>query len=322
MSARVLTGDEGVKQACLALRRGEPVAIPTETVYGLAADALNPAALERIFVAKGRPTSNPLILHVSSAEMAERFVRHFDARARKLAERFWPGPLTLVLEKNDLVPDIVTAGGPTVALRAPQHPVAREIIEGFGGPLAAPSANRSTGISPTTAEAVMDELGDRISLIIDGGACEVGLESTVLDLSVNPPVILRPGHVGREMIEAVLGEKLGGKRLGADDEVAKSPGQSTRHYSPRTPVRLVEHLANERSVERAVFLLRSLAVPAGCAGRRLPETPELYARALYAALRWADAQGASEIIIERPPREEAWSAIEDRLRRAAGRDEG
>lgn len=306
-------------EAAERLRAGETVAIPTETVYGLAADALNREAVARIFAAKGRPATNPLIVHVLDAEMAGRFTLSWDARAEALARAFWPGPLTLVLEKSEAVPDIVTAGGKTVAVRAPSHPVARAILAAFGGPIAAPSANRSTGISPTTSEAVMDELGDRIELIVEGGRCAVGLESTVVDLSVAVPSVLRPGRVSRTEIETALGEPV--TMPGAKAEpggITKSPGQLLRHYAPKTPIRLLplEELWTSPST-RVVYLTRTADIPPGSLGRRLPESPEDYARELYAALRWADQQGVTELRLETPPDTEVWAAVRDRLRRAA-----
>jgi L-threonylcarbamoyladenylate synthase len=316
-----IVGSEGaVAEACAALRAGQVVAIPTETVYGLAADALNPAAIARVFEAKGRPATNPLIVHVLDAEMAKGFVRGWDLRADLLSRAFWPGPLTLVLPKAEIVPEVVTAGGPTVAVRAPRHPITRAIIAAFGAPLAAPSANRSTGISPTTADAVRDELGDRISLIVDGGACEVGLESTVVDLSVQPAVILRPGQVSARQIEDVLGEKVLSTEA-VTGSVAKSPGQMRRHYAPRTPLRLVDAPLSFDDATSTVFLTRTVELPTHVRGRRLPETPEAYAQALYAALRWSDQQGASMIVVETPPIEEPWAAVRDRLSRAAARDD-
>lgn len=306
-------------EAAERLRAGETVAIPTETVYGLAADALNQEAVARIFAAKGRPATNPLIVHVLDAQMARRFAQGWDARAEALASAFWPGPLTLVLEKSESVPDIVTAGGQTVAVRAPSHPVARAIIAAFDGPIAAPSANRSTGISPTTAEAVMDELGDRIELIVEGGPCAVGLESTVVDLSVAVPVVLRPGHVRRDQIEAVLGAPVA--MSAADVEPGrthKSPGLMRRHYAPKTPVRLLPPAELWTSASKhAVYLTHTVDIPPGRVGLRLPEAPRDYARELYGALRWADQQGAEELRLEAPPDTEVWAAVRDRLSRAA-----
>jgi L-threonylcarbamoyladenylate synthase len=322
MPTRIVRGAAGMAEAVVQLRTGAVVGMPTETVYGLAADAMNVDAIRKVFETKGRPATNPLIVHVLDPEMAARFVKQWGARADRLAAAFWPGPLTLVLPKADVVPEIVTAGGATVALRAPAHPVARALIAAFGGPIAAPSANRSTGISPTTARAVVEELGGRIELVLDGGACEVGLESTVLDLTEHPAVILRPGHIGAEAIDAVLGEAVRVRTFEGDaQEISKSPGQMRRHYAPKTPLILAEASKLEALVSSSsVVLVFSVEPPPGVPGRRLPDSPETYARALYAALRWADAQGASEIIVEVPPTHVEWTAVWDRLRRAATRE--
>lgn len=258
-------------------------------------------------------------MHVTDAEVARRYVRGWDERARALAQAFWPGPLTLVLAKTAAVPDIVTAGGDTVAVRAPNHPVAQAILQAFGGPLAAPSANRSTSISPTTAAAVEAELRDRIELIVDGGPCEVGLESTVVDLTGPAVTVLRPGRIEAGQLEAVLGDPVR-RSAGLTGEVARSPGLMRRHYAPRTPVRLVRAAQLGLGWDPAVaYLTFTVDLPPGVLGRRLPPGPAEYARELYGALRWADGLAASELWVELPPEEEPWAAIRDRLERASDR---
>lgn len=295
------------------------MAIPTETVYGLAADALSAEAVAKIFEAKGRPATNPLIVHVRDAAMARRFVKGWDPRAEALARAFWPGPLTLVLPKTAAIPELVTAGGPTVGVRAPSHPVAQAVLAAFGGPLAAPSANRSMSISPTSAAAVSEELGDRIPLIVDGGPCSVGLESTVLDLSEPTLRVLRPGHVRAEEIGALLGAPVLGPGSHTPSEaVARSPGLMRRHYAPSTPTRLFAPAELQAGWDsRIVYLTYTLDLPPGVEGRRMPQDPVEYARTLYGALRWADALGAEALWVEAPPGGERWAAIHDRLERAA-----
>jgi L-threonylcarbamoyladenylate synthase len=276
------------------------VAFPTETVYGLGANALDPAAIDKIYAAKGRPPSSPLIVHVSSVEMARGLVRLWPERAEKLARKFWPGPLTLVLPKQAHVPDRLTAGLDTVGVRMPAHPIAQALIGEAGVPIAAPSANRFTELSPTTAQHVRDGLGDRLAMVLDGGRTTVGIESTVLSIVGPDAILLRPGMVTRAEIEAVIGpvELIGPMQAGAH----ASPGLHARHYSPRTPLFLVER--GELPSGRGICL-------------QMPDDPRAYAAVLYEKLHEADAQGWEWIAIERPPRTEEWSAIRDRLERAA-----
>jgi L-threonylcarbamoyladenylate synthase len=282
------------------IRAGELVAFPTETVYGLGANALDPAAIEKIYAAKGRPPSSPLIVHVSSIEMARGLVRDWPERAEKLARKFWPGPLTLVLPKQPHVPDRLTAALDTVGVRMPAHPIAQALIREAGVPIAAPSANRFTELSPTTAQHVRDGLGDRLAMVLDGGRTTVGIESTVLSIVGPDAILLRPGMVTRAEIEAVIGpvELIGPMQAGAH----ASPGLHARHYSPRTPLFLVER--GELPSGRGICL-------------QMPDDPRAYAAVLYEKLHEADAQGWEWIAIERPPRTEEWSAIRDRLERAA-----
>jgi L-threonylcarbamoyladenylate synthase len=298
-------------RAAAGLRAGRLVAFPTETVYGLGANALDPAAVGRIFEAKGRPTSNPLIVHVADPAQVRNVATDWPATAERLAARFWPGPLTLVLPKAVNVPDEVTAGGPTVAVRCPAHPVARELIRAAGVPVAAPSANRSTELSPTRAEHVLKGLGGRIDLILDGGSCPGGIESTVVDVTGPAVRLLRPGLVTASMLEEVVGPLATGAAAGG---VARSPGQMARHYSPRTPLVLVEGgnpwpiLATLRLSGRLAELLR------------LSDDPERAAAELYDSLHQLDEQRCDVVVASLPPDTPEWAAVRDRLTRAAAND--
>jgi L-threonylcarbamoyladenylate synthase len=292
-----------IARAAQLIRAGELVAFPTETVYGLGANALDPDAIDRIYAAKGRPPDSPLIVHVSSIEMARGLVRDWPERAEKLARIFWPGPLTLVLPKQAHVPDRLTAGLDTVGVRMPANPMALELIDEAGVPIAAPSANRFTELSPTTAQHVRDALGDRVAMVLDGGRTTVGIESTVLSLVNSSAVLLRPGMVTRQDIEAVIGPV---QILGAVAEGAHaSPGLHARHYSPKTRLILVE-AGKLPSTGRGIFL-------------QMPDDPREYAAVLYERLHEADAQGWDWIAIEQPPGTEEWCAIRDRLERASYR---
>ena len=288
-------------QAAAILRSGGLVAFPTETVYGLGADATNSAAVRKIFAAKGRPSTNPLICHVPDAAVAQRYARQWPPAASQLAEAFWPGPLTLVLPKTDEIPHEVTAGRDTVALRAPDHELTLMLLRILDRPLAGPSANQSSHISPTTAQHVRDELANEVGMILDGGPCEVGIESTVLDLSGDRSTILRPGGVTREQIEAVIGpvEVFSGP---VDPSVAAaSPGQQEKHYAPRTPAYRFES-ADRPRVNGAILDLQGDA--------------KAYARTFYARLRELDQSGVAAIYIETPPDTAEWTAVRDRIVRA------
>lgn len=305
---------QAIATALGILRRGGVVAIPTETVYGLAANAEDAAAVRRIFTAKGRPGHNPLIVHVAGADHGAGFVSRWPGEAAALAEAFWPGPLTLVLPAGHRVAPPVLAGGSTVGLRAPCHPIALELIRSGPIALAAPSANRSNSLSPTCAAAVLEDLGGRIDAILDGGGCGVGIESTVLDLSGEAPIVLRPGMITAGDIAGVLGREVfaGGGREG---EVLKSPGQLRRHYAPRIPLVLVEGPPAPGDGDFPVRLgPREEWTPQQVV---LLEEPEAYARALYRALRWAEQSGCARIVLQLPPRGERWEAIHDRLHRGA-----
>jgi L-threonylcarbamoyladenylate synthase len=313
---------EMISTAVSILRNGGLVAFPTETVYGLGADATNPAAVRRIFSAKQRPATNPLIVHAASAQVARRYAVDWPAVADVLAQRFWPGPLTLVLRKTDAIADEVSAGGPTIGLRVPNHPLALELLAAFDGPVAAPSANRSNQISPTEASHVKAELGDAVDLILDGGLCSVGIESTVLDLSVRQPRILRPGNISQKQIEAVIGpvEMFSGH---VDrGTVAASPGQQLRHYSPRTPAfrfqseqmdTLSARMEMAGGCALTITVMRDVT---GAAVHPMPCDPAEYARDFYRVLRQVDAGGYASIYIEMPPSSEEWNAVRDRICRA------
>jgi L-threonylcarbamoyladenylate synthase len=299
-----------IERAAQLLRQGGLVAFPTETVYGLGANALDPAAVRRIFEVKGRPATSPLIVHVDSLEMARELASEWPAEAEALAVRHWPGPLTLVVPKTGRIPAIVTAGLPTVGLRMPAHPVALELIAAAGVPIAAPSANRFTGLSPTAAEHVRLSLGDAVDMIVDGGSTPVGIESTVLWLAGRPPKLLRPGMISKEEIEALIGPV---EEAGAVEGAHPSPGMHRKHYSPRTRLLLI------RSPEEAPA--GRGAVMSHCAGagvlETMPADPRGYAAALYAALHRLDQQGYDWIAVVEPPETPAWAGIRDRLIRAA-----
>jgi L-threonylcarbamoyladenylate synthase len=286
-----------VAHAAALIRAGKLVAFPTETVYGLGANALDPAAVERIFAAKGRPRTSPLIVHVDSIEMARGLAAVWPAAAETLARRYWPGPLTLVLAKRAAVPDIVTAGLPTVGLRMPAHRLALELIRAAGVPIAAPSANRFAELSPTAASHVPEALAD---YVLDGGPARVGIESTVLSL-VEQPMLLRPGVIPLPDLEALIGpiRIAGAPGEGAHD----SPGMHERHYRPRTPL---------------VLLRDGEAPPAGRGIKaEMPADPREYAAALYETLHRLDAEEFDWIAIDEPPDAPEWAGVLDRLRRAA-----
>ena len=300
-------------RAAALIRAGELVAFPTETVYGLGANALDPAALEKIYSAKGRPPASPLIVHVDSIEMARSLAREWPDTAELLARRFWPGPLTLVLPKQPHVPGRLTAGLDTVGIRMPAHPIALALIREAGVPIAAPSANRFTELSPTTAQHVRDSLGDRVALVLDGGPTTVGIESTVLSLAGSSAVLLRPGMVTQAEIEAVIGPITVSRHQVAGAH--PSPGMHRRHYSPKTPLVLVEDGRLPASGRGAYLWIRCETRAAR--NIRMPEQPRAYAAALYQTLHQVDVQGWDWIAVEKPPQDPAWAAIHDRLRRAA-----
>ncbi|WP_406314039.1 L-threonylcarbamoyladenylate synthase [Streptomyces sp. NBC_00118] len=322
--ARVTARTSDIDKAAGVLRGGGLVAFPTETVYGLGANAEDPAAVARIFQAKGRPPSHPLIVHIGGAQLLDDWVQEVPATARLLAQHFWPGPLTLVLRRSQRVPLEATGGLETVAVRVPEHPVALALLSAFGGGVTAPSANRFGSVSPTTADHVRAELGDAVDFVLDGGSCEVGVESTIVDVTGEIPSLLRPGGVTREDLEAVLGRPIS---LDATSDV-RVPGQHPSHYAPRARVVLVEPeniaaeaaLAQDAGHQVGVFLPPAFAdTPVKAhAVVAVPASTAAYARGLYGFLRELDQQGCDLIVASLPVEEELGLAIANRLRRAAG----
>lgn len=295
-----------IARAAQYIRAGGLVVMPTETVYGLAADALNPEAVREIFAAKGRPPENPLIVHVASPNDMWTLAEEVPETAVHLAELFWPGPLTMVLRKSDLVPDVITAGLGTVALRLPNHTVALELIRASGTCLAAPSANRFTSLPPTRAEHLDPAIVGAAEMVLDAGPCRVGVESTVLDLTGGRPAILRPGAISRKQLEQLLGYPLGSAPPGA----RRSPGLYPRHYAPKASVRLVETAGQGAA---ALVLGRKT----GDRQISMPSEPGAYAARLYAALHELDARNPMEIEVEVPPHSPEWEAVMDRLKKAS-----
>ncbi|HUI83016.1 MAG TPA: L-threonylcarbamoyladenylate synthase [Candidatus Binatia bacterium] len=304
-----------IEQAALLLRAGKLVAFPTETVYGLGANALDRAAVARIFQAKGRPRNSPVIVHVSNMEMLHRVVAEWPAVAQALARRFWPGPLTLVLKKQPAVPSLVTAGLDTVGIRMPAHPLALALIEAAQLPVAAPSANRFTRLSPTTAEHVRRSLGNRVDYILDGGPCTVGIESTVLSLAGEVPTILRPGGIPRPQIEELTGPVA--LRTEASTEAHASPGMHPRHYSPRTRLLLVRDGEVPSQGSGAYMQLCHLPARPVREVVRMPADAPSYAAQLYRTLHELDSRNYDWIAVDTPDNTPEWEAVRDRLRRAA-----
>jgi L-threonylcarbamoyladenylate synthase len=323
--------EEAVRRASELLRAGEVVALPTETVYGLAANALDEKAVAKIFEIKGRPANNPIIVHVAGDEMAKSCVAEFPAAAEKLSKSFWPGPLTLVLPRSKKIPNLVTADGDTVGVRWPSHPFMQAVIRECGFPLAAPSANLSNQISPTNAAHVRAQLGEKIPLIVDGGQSQVGIESTVLDLTVTPARILRPGMIHAESLAAALGGEVQSpkSKVQSRDSALRSPGLLQKHYSPKAKLLVLDwnddadlhaRLAARRSPLATSFIIAHTKIPGGFAPENvsvIPHDAEAFARALYAELHRCDAAGAKLIVVEAPPDSPEWSGIADRLKRAA-----
>ena len=317
--------------AAARLRVGELVAFPTETVYGLGANALDPDAVARIFAAKGRPSYNPVIVHVPHTEAARRVVTHWPDSAARLAAAFWPGPLTLVLPKTADIPDAVSAGLPLIGVRVPAHPIALALLRAARVPVAAPSANKSNQLSPTIAEHVMRGLADIEGIVLDGGSCSVGIESTVIDLSGEHPVLLRPGGLSVAALESVLGSKV--HRLAyvpSADEPRRSPGALDRHYAPRAIVRMVPS-GDAVALATTIDSLRSDGAVIGVLAysnfdlpfredvvvRMLPSRAEPYASVLFAALHELDNVGVVAIVVEAVPDLAIWDAVRDRLKRAS-----
>ena len=318
-----------VQRAAELLRAGEVVALPTETVYGLAANALDEKAVAKIFQIKGRPAHNPIIVHVSDTDMARACVKTFSALAEQFAKSFWPGPLTLVLPRTEKIPNNVTAGGETVGLRWPSHPIMQAVIRECGLPLAAPSANLSNQISPTNAAHVRTQLDGKIGLIVDGGQSQVGIESTVLDLTFSPPRILRPGMIHAESLAAVGGQVVSDAWQMTSKDRLRSPGLLEKHYSPKARLVILSwqdeaelkfQLATRHTAPATTFVIAHGKIPAGFPPENvsvIPQDAEAFARALYGELHRCDAAGAELIVVEAPPATAEWSGIADRLRRAA-----
>jgi L-threonylcarbamoyladenylate synthase len=305
-----------VRRAAEILKRGGLVGFPTETVYGLGADASSREALARLYAAKRRPADHPVIVHFADAPRAFAWAREVPEGARKLAAKFWPGPLTLVLKRSPKAGDFVTGGQDTIGLRVPSHPVAQALLRAFGGGIAAPSANRFGELSPTTAAHVRRDLGKDAELVLDGGPSEVGIESTIVDLSADGAVLLRPGRITRPELEQVLGEPVREKGAGAP----RHSGGLERHYAPRTPARLVPPHELDREIARRGDKVAVLAFsrPDERADYwlRMPREPRGYAHRLYAALRELDEARCESILIEAPPDAPEWAGVRDRLARA------
>jgi L-threonylcarbamoyladenylate synthase len=324
-------GQAAIDAGARALEAGSLVAFPTETVYGLGADAENPAAVAAIYAAKGRPQDHPVIVHVAPGASLDYWCADIPSEARQLAEAFWPGPLTMILKRAANIPDAVSGGQDTVGIRCPSHPVAIRLLQAFKGGkggVAAPSANKFGHVIPTTAQHVRDEFGDdpRIATVLDGGQSEVGIESTIVDLSrldTHGPVLLRPGHISSEAIAAVI-DRMPARpdALGADPSAPRASGTLESHYAPHTPVAMQDTATLASTLERLhagrkVALIHYSPLPAVHAEVVLPATPEGFAHALYAALRAMDGAGADLILVEAPPQDGAWLGVNDRLRRAA-----
>ncbi len=301
-----MTDAQQLSAAAEIIRRGGLVAFPTETVYGLGANALDAAAVSRIYEAKGRPPSSPLIVHAADREMARSLAAEWPAMADALAQRFWPGPLTIVVRKAACVPDIVTAGLDSVGLRVPAHPIALALIREAGLPIAAPSANRFMQISPTTAEHVRRQLGDRVDFVLDGGPTQIGIESTVVSVTGDRPIVFRPGMITISALESATGVRWTARA--SNEPSSESPGLHPKHYAPRTPF----------------FVLRDGEPAPGGRGRvlALPRDADAYANRLYAAMHEADLEGWDWIAVTEPPDAPEWDGVRDRLNRASAKEPG
>ena len=305
-----------IARAVELLKQGRLVAFPTETVYGLGADAWNPAAVRKLYSVKGRPADHPVIVHFASADKAFEWAREVPVSAKTLAKRFWPGPLTMILKRTPKAPDFITGGQDSVGVRVPSHPIAHELLAAFNGGVAAPSANRFGAVSPTTAAHVLADLGRDVDFVLEGGPTEVGIESTIVDLSGGAPVLLRPGHISREAIAATLGVDVAEKGKSS----LRHSGGLERHYAPRTPAYLVATHELDRQIakyqEKVAVLAFSRPDERVDFWLRMPRDPAAYAKKLYAALRELDSAGCEQILIESPPDSGPWAAVLDRLRRA------
>jgi L-threonylcarbamoyladenylate synthase len=305
-----------ISNAVEVLRRGGLVAFPTETVYGLGADASNAQAVARLYAVKRRPPDHPVIVHFASAQAAFTWAREVPAEAKVLAQRFWPGPLTLILKRAAKAKDFVTGGQETVGLRVPSHPIAQQLLKEFGEGVAAPSANRFGLVSPTTAAHVRSDLGQDVDLVLEGGRSEVGIESTIVDLSGRKPALLRPGGISKQELEAALNGKLEER----DVDSPRHSGALERHYAPRTPARLVPSYDLDKEIgrlkERVAVLAFSRPDERVDYWLRMPRDPNAYAQKLYSALRELDTAGCDEILVEAPSEAPEWTAVRDRLQRA------
>ncbi len=311
-----------IEAAVEVLRAGELVAFPTETVYGVGANASDPSAVRKIFEAKGRPANHPVIVHLDSVRYLHRWVKEVPPAAQQLAERFWPGPLTLVMPRGPNVQDVVTGGEDTIALRVPSHPMARQLLTAFGGGIAAPSANRFGRLSPTRPEHVREELGDSVKMILDGGESSIGLESTIVACLEGRVRLLRPGAITLAQLKGLVGEV----EVGMAPDAPRVPGSTPAHYAPMTTLELVaievleEQVANHAAAGRKVAVL-AMRPPLRAhrnatwinAGKKL----ETYAHNLYSHLRTLDKVGASRILVQIVPADDRWDAVRDRLTRAA-----
>jgi L-threonylcarbamoyladenylate synthase len=311
----------GIEKAAALLRQGELVAFPTETVYGLGADASNPEAVAKIFAAKGRPADHPLIVHIPGVEHLDRWAHDIPEKAYALAKAFWPGPLTLILKRQPNVPDAVTGGQDTVGIRVPGHPLALELLKAFDGGVAAPSANRFGHVSPTTAQHVRDELGDSVAMVLDGGPCQVGIESTIVDVTGEHTRILRPGMVSAYDLGKVLGRLPGA----GTENAPRVSGSLAAHYAPMTPLALLQPDVVIFAVREALAANERIGIiaPMACplsdqriVWRQIAGEAAGFAHDIYALLRELDGLGLSRIVVQKPPQNENWRAINDRLQRA------
>ncbi len=314
-----------IKHAVHLLQAGELVAFPTETVYGLGADASNPSAIAKLYAAKGRPTNHPVIVHLSDFTKLADWASSVPDNAFKLAERFWPGPLTLILPKSAHVLDQITGGQKSVGLRVPAHPLALELLKAFEGGVIAPSANKFGRLSPTRAEDVRSEFKDEVALVLDGGTCQVGIESTIVDLSKAQAMILRPGMIEQSEIESIIGPVLVSHQQFEKESITRAPGDLTSHYAPTTPLKLVSAEELNRiargpsaDLDRTAVLSFSMA-PSCCNWIVAQRDPNTFARELYQNLRQLDKLQLDQILVETPPQGPHWEGILDRLNRAAAK---
>ena len=303
-----------IQQAAALLKAGKLIGLPTETVYGLAADAKNDEAVKKIFSAKGRPSDHPLIVHIGSLDEVNEWAETISPEAHILMQKFWPGPLTLILKKQAHVSNLVTANQDSVGLRMPNHPMALAVLQAFGGGVAAPSANQFGHISPTCAEDVFEELQDKVDLILPGGAAEIGIESTIVDARTTPVIILRPGAITKAMLEEALQQEV----VTNKKTTLKVSGNLESHYAPRTPLTLMTRAEIESTNLDAIFLTYSkINLPENAKSIKLSQDPKAYAHDLYKSLRQADHAEANRIIVEKPPTGDEWDAINERLAKAA-----